>query len=259
VAVGSVATVETTSGPLSIRRLERERSVLLTVNIAADAPLGEVVDLVEKDVFPAVSASLGPAYRVSFGGSADKLKTTLASLTGGFGLSVLIMYLLLVALFRSWISPFVILTTVPLAMAGGVLGITLVHESSGGQTGFDVISMLGFVILAGIVVNNSILIIHQMNNNIAAGMNPRTALAESSRSRLRPILMTVITTIVGMIPLALGGGAGSELYQGLAAIILGGLMLSTVFTLFLTPVLVSIGHDLRRVPNDAPPPAGTFT
>jgi HAE1 family hydrophobic/amphiphilic exporter-1 len=109
--------------------------------------------------------------------------------------------------------------------------------------------MLGFVILAGIVVNNSILIVHQSNQNRLAGMNARAALAEAARSRLRPILMTVITTVAGMLPLAVGGGAGAELYQGLAAIITGGLVLSTLFTLLLTPILVSIGHDLRGVPN----------
>jgi HAE1 family hydrophobic/amphiphilic exporter-1 len=106
--------------------------------------------------------------------------------------------------------------------------------------------MLGFVILAGIVVNNAILIVHQANNFEEEGMDPRKALSESARSRLRPILMSVVTTVFGMAPLALGGGAGAELYQGLGAIIVGGLVLSTLFTLFLVPVIVSLGHDLRR-------------
>jgi HAE1 family hydrophobic/amphiphilic exporter-1 len=250
VSLGAVAKVAPMVGPLSVRRLERQRNILLKVNITREAPLSDVVRRVEQEVFPGVAASLGPAYSLGFGGAADKLRVTLESLTGGFGLSVVIVYLLLVALFRSWVSPFVILTTVPLAMAGGVLGIRLAADLSGGHVGFDVISMLGFVILAGIVVNNSILIVHQANNNVAYGMNPRTALAHSARQRLRPILMTVVTTVAGMAPLAIGGGAGSELYQGLAAIIVGGLALSTVFTLFLTPILVSVGHDLRRVPND---------
>lgn len=244
VALGAVAEIERAIGPQSVRRLERERNVLLTVNIATEAPLESVVEAVERDVFPAMAAALGPSYTLRTGGSADKLRSTLASLTTGFGLSVLIVYLLLVALFQSWFSPLVILTTVPLALSGGLLGITIAHHYSGQQASFDVISMLGFVILAGLVVNNAILIVHQAGNFRAQGHDARTALARSAASRLRPILMTVITTVTGMLPLAIGGGAGAELYQGLGAVIVGGLVVSTVFTLLLVPVLMSVGYDL---------------
>jgi HAE1 family hydrophobic/amphiphilic exporter-1 len=108
----------------------------------------------------------------------------------------------------------------------------------------DVIAMLGFIILAGLVVNNAILIVHQANNFHAEGLDLRTALARSCHTRLRPILMTVITTVAGMLPLALGQGSGAELYQGLAAVITGGLIVSTIFTLFLVPVVLSLGYDL---------------
>ena len=243
VALGDVAHVERTIGPQTIRRLERQRNALLTVNIAQDAPLEEVVETVEDEVFPAIAAGLGPAYTLTVGGSADALRQTLGSLSSGFGLSVLIIYLLLVALFRSWLTPFVILVAVPLALSGGLVGIRLATHWTGGQAAFDVISMLGFVILAGLVVNNAILIVHQANNFRAEGMGRRQALAESARSRLRPILMSVTTTVMGMLPLAIGGGAGAELYQGLGAVIVGGLLLSTFFTLFLVPVLLSLGHD----------------
>ncbi|TDJ77987.1 MAG: efflux RND transporter permease subunit [Planctomycetota bacterium] len=244
IALGSVARVTRTTGPVDIRRLERERNVLLTVDIALDAPLESVVAAVEDEVFPELATEFGPAYTLAVGGSADKLKTTLAALTQGLELSVLIVYLLLVSLFRSWLTPLVILVTVPLALSGGILGIRLAGELSGGEATFDVISMLGFVILAGLVVNNAILIVHQANNFRAEGLEPRLALAESARSRLRPILMSVITTVTGMLPLALGGGAGAELYQGLGAVIVGGLLVSTLFTLFLVPVLLSIGYDV---------------
>ena len=243
VALGNVARVTETVGPDSVRHLEKQRSVLLTVNLAPEAPLEAVVDEVEEVIFPELSRQLGPAYSLIVAGSADKLRTTLRALTGGFWLSVLLTYLLLVALFRSWLSPVVILVSVPLALTGGLVGIRLAHWWSGGQAAFDVLAMLGFVILAGLVVNNAILIVHQANNFLLAGLDRRRALVESARSRLRPICMTVVTTVVGMLPLALGGGAGAELYQGLGAIIVGGLMLSTVFTLFLVPVIISLGHD----------------
>lgn len=244
--LAQVASVTRRGGPLSVRRLERQRNVLLTVNIAQSAPLQRVVDQVENEVFPPVSGSLGPAYTLGLGGAADKLRTTLASLTSGFLVSILLIYLLLVALFRSWISPLIILVTVPLAMAGGIVGISIAHDASGGQAGFDVIAMLGFIILAGIVVNNAILIVHQTNNLRLTGLPPREALLTSCSTRLRPILMSVITTVVGMWPLAAGGGAGSELYQGLGAIMVGGLTVSTLFTLFLVPALMALGYDAKR-------------
>lgn len=244
--LGSVANVRTSTGPQSIRRRERERNVLFEVNIAQSASLETMIERVEREVFPAITADLGPAYSLELGGSADKLRATLTSLSQGFGLSVLIVYLLLVSLFRSWFTPFVILVTVPLALSGGVLGIVVAGNLSDGQAAFDVLAMLGFIILAGLVVNNAILIVHQANNFIAEGMEPRPALAESAKSRLRPILMSVITTVMGMLPLALGGGAGAELYQGLGAILVGGLLVSTVFTLFLVPLMLSLGHDVSE-------------
>jgi HAE1 family hydrophobic/amphiphilic exporter-1 len=240
VALSSVARVERGGGPLSIRHLERERNVLLTVNIAPGAPLERVVEQVENVVFPPLGAKLGPSYALRVGGAGDKLKTTLSSLTGGFGLSTLIVYLLLVALFASWSAPFVILLTIPLSVAGGLLGIRVASELSGGMAAFDVISMLGFTILAGIVVNNGILIVHQANNFVKDGEAPMDALANACTTRLRPILMTVITTVAGMLPLAIGRGSGAELYQGLAAVIVGGLVVSTLITLFLVPMVLSL-------------------
>ena len=210
-----------------------------------------MVAAVENDVFPVTSAELGSAYTLGVGGSADKLKTTLDALTSGLGLSVLIIYLLLVSLFRSWLTPVVILVTVPLALSGGLIGIRVASHLTEGEASFDVISMLGFVILAGLVVNNAILIVHQANNFRREGMERRKALAESARTRLRPILMSVVTTVFGMLPLAVGGGAGAELYQGLGAVIVGGLLVSTLFTLFLVPVLLSIGYDLSPDRSDA--------
>jgi len=247
VSLGDVARVERTIGPQTIRRLERQRNALLTVNIAQEAPLEATVEEVEREVFPEVAARLGPTYTLRVGGSADALRQTLGALTSGFGLSVLIIYLLLVALFRSWLTPFVILVTVPPALSGGLIGIRLAHWWSGGQAAFDVIAMLGFVILAGLVVNNAILIVHQANNFRLEGMDPRRALAESARSRLRPILMTVTATVMGLLPRAVMGGAGAELYQGLGAVIVGGLTFSTLFSLFFVPVLISLGHDAREL------------
>ena len=109
---------------------------------------------------------------------------------------------------------------------------------------FDILTQLGIVILAGIVVNNAILIIHQMLNNIKFGMDEREALLKSCKTRLRPIMMTVISSVCGMIPLALGEGAGTELYRGMGTALIGGLAVSAIFTIFLVPIFLSLLMDI---------------
>ena len=252
--LGALAKVVRTSGPQSVNRLERERAITLTVNLEPDAILQTVLEDVETDLVLPKLTELGSDYGIQLGGSADKFSRTLSALTGSFWLAIFIIYLLLVALFRSWLSPFVILVTVPLALSGGLLGITLAASWSTAAS-FDMLSMLGFVILAGIVVNNAILIIHQSNNLREEGMERRSALAESARTRLRPILMSVTTSVFAMLPLAIGQGAGAELYQGLAAVVVGGLVVSTVFTLFLVPALVSLGWDVAELFRSRQPAA----
>ncbi len=250
--LGAVSSMESGTGPVSVNRLERERAITLTVNLRPDAVLQAVLDDVTTRAIPPALAGMSADESVTLGGSADKFSSTLAALTDSFWLALLITYLLLVALFRSWVSPVVIMVSVPLALSGGLYGITAAHAWSP-DASFDLLSMLGFVILAGIVVNNAILIVHQSNNLRADGVERRAALAEAARSRLRPILMSVVTTVFGMLPLAIGRGAGAELYQGLAAVVVGGLVMSTVFTLFFVPALVSLGWDLgetfRRRPE----------
>jgi len=250
--LGALAEVSRSTGPQSVNRLERERAITLTVSLEQDAVLQSVLDDVQANLLAPMLADLPAGYDLSLGGSADKFSTTLGELTDSFWLAILITYLLLVSLFRSWLQPFVILVTVPLAMTGGLIGITFADRWFHGAS-FDLLAMLGFVILAGIVVNNAILIIHQANQNRLAGQERRDALTASARTRLRPILMTVATTCFAMLPLAIGSGAGAELYQGLAAVILGGLLLSTLFTLFLVPALITFGWDVedlfRRQPK----------
>jgi HAE1 family hydrophobic/amphiphilic exporter-1 len=149
------------------------------------------------------------------------------------------------ALFESFLYPFVIMFSVPLAMAGGFLGLWLVSHLLAYQA-LDVLTMLGFIILIGTVVNNAILIVHQALNFMRdAGMEHREALRESVRSRVRPIFMSVGTSVFGMLPLVLFPGAGSELYRGLGSVVVGGLVVSTLFTLFLVPALFSLLLDIR--------------
>lgn len=152
------------------------------------------------------------------------------------------------ALFENFIYPLIIMFSVPLAAAGGFIGLQLVNvyiDALGQPPQYlDIITMLGFVLLIGIVVNNAILIVHQALNNIRDGkMEPRVAIRESVRSRIRPIYMSSVTSVFGMAPLVLTPGAGSEFYRGLGSVVVGGLLVSTVFTIFLVPALLSLALD----------------
>jgi HAE1 family hydrophobic/amphiphilic exporter-1 len=142
------------------------------------------------------------------------------------------------ALFGNFIYPVIIMFTVPLAAGGGLLGLKLVNLIIANQP-LDILTMLGFVILIGVVVNNAILIVHQALNNIRYhGMAYREAVLESTRTRLRPIYMSAMTSVIGMLPLVLIPGPGSEFYRGLGSVVLGGLAVSTVFTIFVIPALL---------------------
>jgi HAE1 family hydrophobic/amphiphilic exporter-1 len=198
--------------------------------------------------------NLGRLYHIGLSGTADELTNTYNALKYNFLLALLITYLLMAALFESFLYPLVIIFTVPLAAAGGVLGLFLVNLFVTYQP-LDVLTMLGFIILIGVVVNNAILVVHQALNfmdpnrrNISTsgdvetvgGMSVRQAITESVRSRVRPIMMSMLTTTFGLLPLVLSSGAGSELYRGIGSVVLGGLMLSTVFTLLIVPALFSL-------------------
>ena len=213
--------------------------------------------------------AIPPGVDVSLAGSAGKLadiKNSLlgdGTLAGTFGsslfLAFVIIYLLMVVLFQSWSYPLVIMLSVPMATFGGFLGLAVVHKWSLADRympvqNLDMLTILGFVILAGVVVNNAILIVHQalnfMNNE---KMDPLEAVVESVRSRVRPILMSTLTSVGGMLPLVLMPGSGSELYRGLGAVVVGGLTVSTVFTVFLVPAVLSVIFALRKPPAPTEP------
>lgn len=176
--------------------------------------------------------------KVTLSGTADKLSLTIGMLAQNFILAIIIIYLLMSALFGNFIYPLVIMFTVPLATAGGFVGLKLTNMFLAPQP-LDVLTMLGFIILVGIVVNSAILIVHQSINLVKnEGMEHKEAIIEATRSRIRPIYMSALTSVFGMLPLVLVPGPGSEFYRGLGSVITGGLALSTFFTIFVTPALL---------------------
>lgn len=158
-------------------------------------------------------------------------------------LAIVFIYLIMVAQFQSLLSPFIVMFTIPLAFTGGLLGLLVTRQI------LSVTSMLGFLILAGIVVNNGIVFVDYVNQLRLDGVDKRTALLETGRARIRPILMTAMTTILAMSTMALGVGMGSELSQGLSIVTIGGLLYATLLTLFIVPILYDIFHrrEMKKI------------
>jgi hydrophobic/amphiphilic exporter-1 (mainly G- bacteria), HAE1 family len=235
-------------GPEQIRRRERQRAITISVTPPIEMPLETAINLVDQRIVrPGFeSGEIPPEVQINLAGTADKLSATWRALRWNFVLALLVTYLLMAALFESWLYPLVIILTVPLGAVGGLLGLSLVNVylrfvPYTMPQQLDVLTMLGFVILIGTVVNNPILIVHQSLNHMRdEGLGANEAILASVRSRIRPIFMTTITTVLGLSPLVLLPGAGSELYRGLGAVVLGGLVVSTAFTLVLVPTLFSL-------------------
>ncbi|UCG77899.1 MAG: efflux RND transporter permease subunit [Nitrospirota bacterium] len=238
VPVSSLASMERTFGITEIRHLERTRTITLQVTPPLEVPLETAVNTITNDIVaPLQKGGVFKGVNVRISGAADKLKEASRTLQWNFILAALIAYLLMSALFGNFLYPLIIMFTVPLAGAGGFLGLRIMNLFV--LQPLDIVTMLGFVILVGVVVNNAILIVHQALNNVRYnGMDHKEAVIESVRVRLRPIYMSASTSIFGMLPLVVIGGAGSELYRGLGSVIIGGIAISTIFTVFLIPALL---------------------
>jgi HAE1 family hydrophobic/amphiphilic exporter-1 len=245
VTLSSVADIHELNGPVQINHRERERAVTLRITPSDEMPLETAMGLVEREILAPLEREgrVGGLYRVSLSGTADKLSQTANLLKWDFLLAVVITYLLMAALFESFLYPFVIMFSVPLAAFGGVLGLWTMNLFT--FQALDVLTMLGFIILVGTVVNNAILIVHQSLNHMNVGFEREEAIREAVRNRIRPIFMSVSTSVFGMLPLVLFPGAGSELYRGLGSVVLGGLVVSTLFTLVLVPALFSLTMEAK--------------
>ncbi len=239
IRIRDVAKIVYGEGLPQINHLERDRTITLQVTPPGDMALQDALEKITDEIIPNLeSQGRLKNVRVGVGGNADKLMETRNALQWNLLLALIITYLLMAALFENFLYPFVILFTVPLAAAGGFIGLWMVNAYIAPQ-GFDVLSMLGFIILIGTVVNNAILIVHQSLNNVRYhGLVGKAAVSNAVRTRIRPIFMSAVTSLLAMLPMVLSTGAGSELYRGLGSILLGGLAMSTVFTLFVIPSLL---------------------
>ncbi len=231
----------------SIRHLDGRRTVTLSIVPPRSVALQTGVERVRRELIDAMQAAgeIPQGVSVGISGASDQLQATLDAVSGNFVIAALLSYLMLVAVFRHWGRPLFVMATIPLGLAGGITGLALLNGLGarfGIQQPLDVITMLGFLVLLGAVVNNPILIVQETYQRLADGIgSARQAVDEAVRTRLRAILMSSLTTLVGVAPLVFIPGAGTELYRGLGAIVMFGIAFSTIITLtFLPSLLVSV-------------------
>ena len=240
VPVATLADVKETTGPTEIQRIDRARTMTVSVSPNDGLPLEAATELLEEKVLaPLRTRGLPEGVRFRLAGSADKLKVTWNHMQLDLLLALIIVFLVMAVLFESFLYPWVVMLTVPVAAAGGLGGLALLNTYV--PQSLDMLTMLGFVILIGIVVNNAILLVHQTLFHIREdGMDVNTAIETATRNRIRPIFMSTLTSVFGMLPLVAFPGAGSELYRGLGSVVLGGLSLSAVLTMAIVPPMMSI-------------------
>jgi multidrug efflux pump subunit AcrB len=237
--------LERTAGPNQIRRVDRRRTITLSITQPDGMSLEETIAILKQKVEPQLMSYLPDDGEISYYGSADELNIALASMARSFTLAIVVLYLLMSGLFRSFLDSLLVIAALPLATVGGVALLRIMGSP------MDLLTMIGFITLLGLVVNNAILLVHQTRVAEREGLDRRSAVEQAVRRRLRPILMTTLTSIFGMLPLLLIPGPGSEVYQGLAAVIVGGMAVSTLFTLIFLPSLLRLG-ETRTMPSVVP-------
>ena len=237
VTLESVADVVQTTGPSEIHRADQVRVALVSSNLRGidlGTAVREVNEMVKRD-------PLGADVRLHIGGQGEELGESVRSLLFAFGLAVFLVYLVMASQFESLLHPFVILFTIPLAMVGAVLALLLTRSP------VSAVVFIGLILLVGLVVKNAIILIDKVNQLREHGVHKREALVEGARSRLRPIMMTTLCTLFGFLPLALAFGEGAEVRSPMAITVIGGLLVSTLLTLVVIPVVYDL---LDRKPDE---------
>ncbi|KFN51055.1 efflux RND transporter permease subunit [Arenimonas composti] len=245
--LGELARLQTTLAPGQLRRVDRRRTLTLTVDPPAALSLEEALEIVNGEIVPALRAALPADAGVRVSGSADRLGEVVATMAGNFAMALLVLFLLMAALFRSVRDSAFVIATLPMAVFGGVIGLRTVQLFTP-QT-LDLLSMIGFIMLLGMVINNAILLVAQTRDGETAGLSLEAAIAQALDQRLRPILIAALTGVVGALPMAVNPGPGAVIYRGLAAVTVGGVALSLVFTVVLVPALIRLWP--RRAARDA--------
>lgn len=241
VQLGDLVELQRTVGPSRISRVDRKRTLSLNLNPPEDMSLQEAMEIITRDIEPQIQAMMPADGAINYGGSADSLKNAISTMSENFFLALGLLFVLMAGLFKSLKDSLLVVLSIPLATVGGVVALTLLDLIS--FQALDLLTMIGFIILLGLVVNNAILLVHQTRLSQSDGASRTDAVRQSLNLRLRPIFMSTLTSIFGMLPLLLIPGEGSVIYRGLAAVIVGGMSVSTLFTLVLLPALLRVGEN----------------
>jgi HAE1 family hydrophobic/amphiphilic exporter-1 len=241
IPLSAVADFEEAVGPSEIRRVDQQRAVVVTANLAG-FDLGTAASDIDGLM---ASLTLPPEVSWEVAGQSKEMQESLGSLQFALGLAVFLVYVIMASTFESLLHPFVILFSVPLAVVGAVGGLLLLGHS------LSVVVFIGLIVLAGVVVNNAIVLVDTINRLRSEGLELDAAIRKAGLLRVRPILITTATTVLGLLPLAFGWGAGAEMQGPLAVTVIGGLSSSTLLTLLVIPVVYRVVSGPRApVPVD---------
>jgi len=242
--IGELASIEYTVGPVQLQRVDGLRTVTINLLPPEHVTLEEAIGRLRAEFGPEVEAMLPPGASVRYRGSADRLDQAVRSMAINFVIAVLILFAIMAAIFRSAWDSLLVLLVMPPAIAGGLGALALFNLFS--YQSLDMLTMIGFIILLGLVVNNAILLVDRTRQLEREGVDHRQAIRDAVLMRARPVFMSTLTSIFGMLPLMLVPGVGSEIYRGLAAVIVGGMTCSATLTLLLMPSLLGMGVAFRR-------------
>ncbi len=244
VQLGELVSVDRKVGPSQIQRIDRRRTQTLSLNPPEGMSLEEAMQIVREKVEPELLAALPADGAINYGGSADSLSKSITTMGQNFLFAMALLFVLMGGLFKSFKDSAMVILSIPLATVGGVMAIRLLNLVT--FQPMDLLTMIGFIILLGLVVNNASLLVHQTRVGEREGLSRQDAVHQALLLRFRPIFMSTLTSIFGMLPLLLIPGAGSVIYRGLAAVIVGGMSVSTIFTLLLLPTLLQLTGTLSR-------------
>lgn len=228
IRLGDIADVELSSGPTRIEREAKQRQIVVYANTVGISP-GQLIEEIKTDLIPSLNMQQGYSYKMI--GQADTMAKSFNEIAKAVILAIVVVYMVLAAQFESFIQPLIIMLSLPFAVTGAILGLL-----TAGQTA-NMMSMIGFTMLLGLVTKNAILLVDYANQKREEGLGLQEAISEACSLRLRPIFMTTFSTILGMLPIALGIGEGAELRQSMGVVLVGGLISSTALTLLVVPVI----------------------
>lgn len=207
--------------------------------------LDEAISILQSKVEPKLREAMSQNMQLSYGGSANQLAEALKSMASNFALALVMLMVLMSALFRSLWDSLLVMLVIPISIAGGIGALRLIGWFD--FQALDLLTMIGFIILLGLVVNAAILLVDQTRAREHAGMLRADAVHEALETRARPIVLSTLTAVLGMVPLILMPGLGAKIYRGLAAVVSGGMIVGTLFTWYLMPALLRLGESRMRV------------